>query len=232
MRLFAARWLQGLGILLAMLASIFLLGQLILRIRRRLHPEPMAPEIAPYLEAPFRYKLFGSRERIVERAGVAPAMRVLEIGPGPGLFTVVLARRVAEQGKDGYVTCVELQSKMIEMLRQRLDAEQVQNVEVIQGDGQSLPLPSESFDMVFLVTVVGEVTDPSAFFHECARVLKPGGILSVTEQLCDPDFRLPATTREYAREAGLEDAGRSGIPWWSYTANYRKTVPVAVVSSL
>ncbi|GHO50245.1 class I SAM-dependent methyltransferase [Ktedonospora formicarum] len=227
MRIFAARWLQGLGIMLAMLMGIFLLGQVILRVKRRLHPEPMPPEIAPYLEAPLRRKLFGSLERIVERAGVSPGMRVLEIGPGPGLFTVLLARRVAAQSNGGSVTCVELQSKMIEMLLQRLDAEQIGNVEVVQGDGQHLPLPDECFDMVFLVTVIGEVPDLPTFFSECARVLKPGGILSVTEQLCDPDFRLPKTSRELALATGLEDVGLTGNPWWSYTANFRKASSVA-----
>jgi SAM-dependent methyltransferase len=209
MRIFAARWLQGLGIMLAMLMGIFLLGQVILRVRRRLHPEPMPPEIAPYLEAPLRRKLFGSLERI-------------------GLFTVLLARRVAAQSNGGSVTCVELQSKMIEMLLQRLEAERISNVEIMQGDGQHLPLPDECFDMVFLVTVIGEVPDLPAFFRECARVLKPDGILSVTEQLCDPDFRLPKTSRELALTVGLENIGLTGNPWWSYTASFRKASSVAV----
>jgi ubiquinone/menaquinone biosynthesis C-methylase UbiE len=151
-------------------------------------------------------------------------MRVLEIGPGPGHFTTLLARRVAEQGKQGSVTCVELQPEMIAMLRQRLRMEQVDNVEILQGDAQRLPLPPESFDMVFVVTVIGEVPDRSALFNECARVLKPGGTLAVTEQLCDPDFRLPKTPRKLAINAGLQDTGYVGTSWWSYTASYRKLV--------
>ncbi|GHO70648.1 putative menaquinone biosynthesis methyltransferase [Ktedonobacter sp. SOSP1-52] len=231
MRLFAARWLRGLGIVLLCLASIFITGQVFLRIRRRLHPEPMPPEIAPYLDAPLRRKLFGSPEHIVERAGVAPGMRVLEIGPGPGLFTTVLACCVAAGKSSGSVTCVEVQSKMIELLRQRLEREEVSNVEIIQADGCHMPLPEGSFDMVFLVTVVGELPYPVAFFRECARVLKVGGVVSVTEQLCDPDFCLPGMVRRCAEAAGLEDAGYVGIPWWSYTASYRKTAPGSVVSS-
>jgi ubiquinone/menaquinone biosynthesis C-methylase UbiE len=111
---------------------------------------------------------------------------------------------------------------MIEMLRERLQAAGIGNVEVVWGDGRQMPLPDESFDMVFLVDVVGEIPGKPTFFSECARVLKVDGTLAVTEQISDPDFRLPNTVRTLAREAGLSDEGRVGLPWWTYTARYRK----------
>jgi ubiquinone/menaquinone biosynthesis C-methylase UbiE len=70
--------------------------------------------------------------------------------------------------------------------------------------------------------VVGEIPDKSTFFRECARVLKPGGTLAVTEQINDPDFRLPSTVRTLAVGAELREEGRAGLPWWTYTARYRK----------
>ena len=85
-----------------------------------------------------------------------------------------------------------------------------------------MPLPDESFDMVFLVDVVGEIPDKPTFFSECARVLKVGGTLAVTEQISDPDFRLPKTVRKLATEAELREEGRVGLSWWTYTARYRK----------
>jgi ubiquinone/menaquinone biosynthesis C-methylase UbiE len=111
---------------------------------------------------------------------------------------------------------------MIEMLRERLQAAGIGNVEVVRGDGRQMPWPDDSFDMVFVVDVVGEIPDKPTFFSECARVLKVGGILSVTEQISDPDFRLPNTVRKLATEAGLSDEERVGLPWWTYTARYRK----------
>ena len=83
-------------------------------------------------------------------------------------------------------------------------------------------MPSGSFDLVFLVDVVGEVPDKAMFFRECARVLKPNGILAVTEQINDPDFRLPSTIYALATEVGLREEGREGLPWWTYTVRYRK----------
>jgi SAM-dependent methyltransferase len=213
--------LRPMRILLGVLA-VFVLVQLLLRVFRRVAPEPMPWRLAPMLTTRWRSQLFGAPERILVRAGVAPGMYALEIGPGPGMYTVPLAKRVASLGEDGRVTCLEIQPQMIEMLRRRLRAAEVRNVEVIQGDGRRMPLPDDSFDLVFLVDVVGEIPNKPAFFGECARVLKPGGILAVTEQISDPDFHLPSTVRTLATDAGLREDGLVGLSWWTYTARYRK----------
>src|SRR5215218_3971364 len=186
-------------ILLGVLA-VFVLVQLLLRVFRRAAPEPMPSRLALLLTTRWRSRLFGTPERVLERARVVPSMRVLEVGPGPGVYTLPLARRVASSGQDGSVTCLEIQPQMIEMLRERLRAGGMGNVEVIRGDGQQMALPDDSFDMVFLVDVVGEVPDKAALFRECARVLKPGGTLAVTEQISDPDFRAPNTVRTLATD--------------------------------
>jgi SAM-dependent methyltransferase len=201
---------------------VFLLAQALLRLSRRAAPEPMPWRLASLLTTRWRSRLFGAPERILDRAGVSPGMHALEVGPGPGMYTVALARRVASSGEDGRVTCLEIQPQMIEMLRERLRAAGVRNVEVIQGDGQRIPFPDSAFDLVFLVDVVGEVPDKVAFFGECARVLEPGGILAVTEQVSDPDFQLPSAVRALAAAAGLREDGLEGLSWWTYTARYRK----------
>ena len=208
-------------IVLTTVAS-FVLIQVVVRILRRAAPGPMPSRLAPVLTTPLRLQLFGNPERVLDRARVVPSMRVLEVGPCPGVYTLPLARRVASSGEDGSVTCLEIQPQMIEMLRERLRAGGMGNVEVIQGDGQQVALPDDSFDMVFLVDVVGEVPDKAALFRECARVLKPGGTLAVTEQISDPDFRAPNTVRTLATDAGLREESQVGLPWWTYTARYRK----------
>jgi len=208
-------------IMLGVLA-VFVLVQLVLRAFRRAAPEPMPWRLAPMLTTRWRSRLFGAPEQVLDRAGAAAGMHVLEVGPGPGMYTVPLARRVASSGEDGRVTCLEIQPQMIEMLRERLRAAEVKNVEIIQGDGRQMPLPDDGFDLVFLVDVVGEIPDKPAFFGECARVLKPDGILAVTEQISDPDFHLPSTVRTLAGAAGLREDGLMGLPWWTYTARYRR----------
>jgi ubiquinone/menaquinone biosynthesis C-methylase UbiE len=209
---------------MAVFVLLFVLQQGVVRILRRAAPRPMPSRLAQVLTMPWRSRLFGTPEQVLDRAGIMPGMRVLEIGPGPGVYTVPLAHRVATQGEQGRVTCVEIQPEMIEMLRERLQDAGVQNVEIIQGDGgQHIPSPESSFELVFLVDVLGEIPEKSVFLRECARVLKPGGTLAVTEQVSDPDFQLPSTVRTLATDAGLREEGMEGQPWWwTYTARYRK----------
>lgn len=201
--------------------TLLVLQQVVLRILRRAVPRPMPSRLAPILSAPWRSWLFGTPEEVLDLAGVMPGMQVLEIGPGPGVYTVPLAQRVV-QNREGSVTCVEIQPEMIAMLRQRLKSAGVRNVEVVEGDGRQMPLPDSSFDLVFLASVIGETPDLPALFRECARVLKPEGILTTTEYIVDPDFRFPGTVRRLATEAGMMEAGQAGLPWWGFTARYRK----------
>jgi SAM-dependent methyltransferase len=237
MRISLNSLLRSIGLIIAGFLSFFVLAQVIVRVIRvavQSKPTPMPARRAFLLLSPLRRKLFGTPEQIIELAGVTPGQRVLEIGPGSGNFTIAMARRVAERGKPGKVTCVELQPEMIDLLQRRLREQHINNVEVVQGDAQALSLPKESFDLIFLATVVGEVPDKQALFRECERVLKPGGVLAVTEQISDPDFRLPAFSRKFADSYGFIDAGYVGRPWWCYTARYLKpstkgvNAPVAV----
>lgn len=215
------RYLRWLKRIVLVVMSLLALQQVVLRILRRAVPRPMPHRLAPILTAPWRSQLFGTPEEVLDLAGVIPGMQVLEIGPGPGVYTIPLAQRVA-QNKEGSVTCVEIQPEMISLLRQRLQSAGVRNVEVVEGDGRHTPLPDGSFDLVFLASVVGETPDLPALFRECARVLKPEGILAVTEYIVDPDFRFPGTIRKLATGAGMIEAGQVGLPWWGFTVRYRK----------
>jgi SAM-dependent methyltransferase len=218
------RWLSRIVlVIMAVFVLLFALQQGVVRILRRAAPRPMPSRLAPVLTTPWRSRLFGTPEQVLDRAGVMPGMRVLEIGPGPGVYTVPLAHRVAAQGERGSITCVEIQPQMIEMLRECLQGAGVHNVEIIQSDGgQQIPSPQSSFDLVFLVDVLGEIPEKSVFLRECARVLKRGGTLAVTEQVTDPGFQLPGRVRSLAADAGLREEGMEGQSWWTYTARYHK----------
>src|SRR3954463_1125259 len=91
-----------------------------------------------------------------------------------------------------------------------------------RATGGRYPRQDNSFELVFLAIVLGEIPDLTALFDECARVLKPGGTLAVTEQVTDPHFHLPRTVAKLAANAGLEKVGQEGLAWWTYTARYRK----------
>jgi len=138
--------------------------------------------------------------RTVDSFRVGRGHTVLEVGPGPGYFTVEVARRV---GPEGWVVCVDIQPEMIEALRRRLLQAGVTNVLPLVGDALGLPLAEGSVDRAFLVTVLGEVPDRAKTLAELRRVLKPGGILSITEALPDPDYQFPDVVRDLCQASGF-----------------------------
>lgn len=50
----------------------------------------------------------------------------------------------------------------------------------LKGDAEALPFPDASFDLVISISTL-QYVNHAAFFHECARVLRPGGVLAVHE---------------------------------------------------
>lgn len=178
---------------------------------RGVHPQEMAFS----LTLPLR-RLILSPEELTERLHLAPTYRVLELGPGPGYFSGEVARRLQE----GELVLADLQRGMLSRARACLNGERT-NVTLTQADGQYLPFTAASFDVVFLVAVLGEIPNTSACLREIARVLRPGGLLSNTEQPGDSDWLTPAALRSLAEGTGfwfMQQFGRGR----NYTANFRK----------
>ncbi len=209
-------WLDVLRIALIALAAALLCLFVLLRIVKKLHPMPFAPFAAPILDGPQR-RLLQPPQRVVERSRIRPGMDVLEVGPGNGAVTLPLARRVGPRRRR--VVCLDLQEAMLAKLRANLARPRnadVVNVETVCANAEKMPLADASFDAVLLVEVLGEVPDKAAALRECLRVLRPGGLLAVTEMIIDPDYALPSTTRRRCAEAGFRPVARTG-GFWDYT---------------
>jgi SAM-dependent methyltransferase len=144
---------------------------------------------------------------ILDKFGLRPGATVLELGPGPGWFTVEAARIV---GTEGRVVCVDLQPGMLQMLAGRLEEASVANAQPLAGDATRLPLAPGSVDAAYLVTVLGEIPDRPQALAELRRVLKPGGVLSFSESLTDPDYVLQASLRDLCRAMGFRELSCSG----------------------
>ena len=73
----------------------------------------------------------------------------------------------------------------------------------------------------FLVAVLPEIPDQDCALAELRRVLKPQGVLSITEEFADPDYRFPGETIRCVEAAGFRLEERFGN-LWVYTVNFRK----------
>ena len=181
------------------------------------HSAPCPASLDWLVDNPVRRYYMGP---VLDRVGIRPGERVLELGPGPGTFTVEAARRL---GPEGRLVAVDIQPEMIAQVEKRVREAGLANVETQVSDAYHLPLDDESVDRAFLVTVLPEIPDRQRALAELRRVLKPDGVLSITEEFLDPDYPLARTTIHWAKEAGFELAERYGN-WWVYTLNFRKTV--------
>jgi SAM-dependent methyltransferase len=126
---------------------------------------------------------------------------VLELGPGPGYFTIGASRAV---GSAGRVICVDVQPAMLSILRGRLQGARIENVRLVAGDAVRLPLVDGCVDAAFLVTVLGEIPDRPRALAELRRVMKAGGVLSVVETFTDCDYQLEDSVRDLCRAFGFE----------------------------
>ena len=156
--------------------------------------------------------------RLLDRVGIRPGERVLELGPGPGTFTVEAARRA---GPGGRVVAVDIQPAMIAQVEARVRQAGLTNVETHVASAHNLPLPAGSIDRAFLLTVLGEIPDPNRALAELHRVLAPDGVLSVGEAFLDPDYPFPAETVRRVEAAGFQLIERHGN-FWEYALNFRR----------
>jgi ubiquinone/menaquinone biosynthesis C-methylase UbiE len=155
--------------------------------------------------------------RLLDRVGIRPGERVLELGAGPGAFTVEAARRAGPQGR---LIAVDIQPRMIAHVETRARQAGLTNVETHVASAHSLPLPAASVDRAFLITVLGEIPDPNRALAELHRVLAPDGVLSVGEAFPDPDYPFASETIRRVEAAGFRLAERHGN-FWEYILNFR-----------
>ena len=152
-----------------------------------------------WLHTPLR-RLVHPVQPMLDKFGVTPGATVLEVGPGTGYFSIEAARRL---GADGRLICLDIQPPMLRDLSARLAAAGVSNAHPVLGDAHHLPLADASVDVAFLVTVLGEIPDRVQGLAELRRVLTPGGTLSITENLADPDYQFEDTVRDLCRACGF-----------------------------
>jgi ubiquinone/menaquinone biosynthesis C-methylase UbiE len=222
---------KGVRVLIALQMVLVALGSLIFfwlvplkviyRILLQLGRKGPSPSAVPWLmDNPIRRSY---ARPVLDRTGILPGETVLEIGPAPGVLTVAAAERVGPKGK---LIVVEERPQMIAQVEARVREARLQNVETHVGSANDLPLEDESIDRVFLITVLPEIPHEYGALDEIQRVLKPGGLLSITEEFTDPDYSFPFETVQLVESAGFSRERYYGN-FWNYTLNFGKSRGIA-----
>ena len=150
-------------------------------------------------------------EDVFKALDVRPGAVVADIGAGQGFYTVRLSRAVGPSGK---VYAVDVSAGPLRQLRDRISAEQLGNVTVVEGAYDDPKLPEGTLDAALIVNAYHEMTEYAAMLEQIKRALKPEGRLVILEPSTDARRNAPRAeqTRRHEIAAGLvlEDARVAG----------------------
>jgi ubiquinone/menaquinone biosynthesis C-methylase UbiE len=174
----------------------------------RHHHEVFSAKNAAHLDTSLRRFLY-QPGRLAERYAKY-GTRVLDFGCGPGFFSREFAKKVGEIGQ---VWSVDLQEEMLDILRKKLDREELMSrVRTHRCHPDRIGLPAElhgTFDAAFAIFVLHEVPDLEQHLREIALLLKPGGTFFYTEPVFVVSGKEFRENLKLAEEAGFLPVDRS-----------------------
>jgi ubiquinone/menaquinone biosynthesis C-methylase UbiE len=138
----------------------------------------------------------------LDAINIVPGSTVADVGAGSGYMTVKMAKRV---GPTGRVYANDIQPQMLSMLRQRLDREKIPNVSLVLGALDDPRLPEDSIDLILMVDVYHEFSDPQNMLRHMRASLKTGGRLVLLEyRKEDPSIPIRPDHKMSVAEAKME----------------------------
>jgi SAM-dependent methyltransferase len=131
---------------------------------------------------------------------------VLDLGCGGGIDVLLAARRV---GPTGRVYGLDMTPEMVALARRNVREAGATNVEILQGEMEAIPLATASVDVVISNCVVNLSPEKPRVFAEVARVLRPGGRLSLADIVAEDRLR-PSERAARGSYAGCVAGALSG----------------------
>lgn len=144
---------------------------------------------------------------------------VADLGAGVGYYSLKIAEIVGPKGK---VYATDLQPEMLRLLRTRAEKAGVRNIETLPGGIDSTNLPDGAMDIILLVDVYHEFSEPQKMLRSIARALKPDGRLILLEFREEdpkvpirPEHKMSVVTvrKELEAEGYTLDKLIDGLPW-------------------
>ena len=117
-------------------------------------------------------------EKALDALNLKPGMVVADIGAGVGYMSLRMARRVGPSGK---VYANDLQPPMLDLLRQNAAKAGIGNIVTVVGDVADPKLPANTMDLVLLVDVYHEFSQPQQMLRKIRETLKADGRLVLLE---------------------------------------------------
>jgi SAM-dependent methyltransferase len=137
-------------------------------------------------------EIYSARADVAEAVSLRPGAAVADIGAGTGIYTLLFAEKV---GPEGAVYAIDIEPRFLRLINQRAEDDGLSNVTAVLGREESITLPANSVDAVFICDTYHYFEDPAAIMATVRAALRPGGALYVVDyELMDgvpppPDHR-------------------------------------------
>jgi len=109
-------------------------------------------------------------EEILKMLPIKRSDSILDVGAGSGYLTIPATKLV-----DGTVYALDMDTRMLDVIATKMNAENITNIQLVQGSIDDIPLPEGSVDLVLASLILHEVRPLSNVFQHINRVLKEGG---------------------------------------------------------
>jgi arsenite methyltransferase len=117
-------------------------------------------------------------EEILERLHIREGQTIADLGSGGGYFTLAFARKA---GKTGHVYAVDIKKKYLDFIRHRSEQTGLDNISFVLAGKGEMNLPEANLDLIFARNVFHHLPEPSSYFANLKKYLKPGGKAAIIE---------------------------------------------------
>lgn len=145
------------------------------KIKKRHHNLNFAFKIITIMHDNPLLPIFRNPYKILKRAGLKSGQKVLEVGCGPGFFTIPAANIV---GKEGMVYAIDIHPLAIERVKNKIKRAGIKNVKPILVNATETGLPYQSIDLAFMFGLPYIAGGLDSVLTELYRIFKLGGILA------------------------------------------------------
>jgi ubiquinone/menaquinone biosynthesis C-methylase UbiE len=138
------------------------------------------PQVAAFVE---RFEkegreIYDKRDEVVAACGIKEGMAIADVGAGTGLFSRLFA---AKTGTKGRVYAVDIAAKFVDYVKQTSLQQGLTNVIGVVCKPDSVELPPESVDLVFICDTYHHFEYPQSTMASIAKALRPHGVLCLID---------------------------------------------------